>query len=174
MSEKNEKDVGVSTKDASSVTDQTGQANNTEVTAPKAAPKAAPKTVAKVPVVTAPKTSVDGVSVAETKAALDVMPVIGTEGKVPTAKVETVEKVPLAAPTAIVPSLVFEQTTAATDGTADAPTIDVASKNSQRVRIIGEGSLGLKMLKKDDITDDEEYVALLDTERGRLLVEAVK
>ncbi len=94
--------------------------------------------------------------------------------EVPTAQVETTEEIPLAAPTAVVPNLVFEQTVAATDGTADAPTFDVTGKTSRRVRVITDSNLGLKMLKKGDITDDEEYVALLDTERGRLLVEEVK
>ncbi len=43
-----------------------------------------------------------------------------------------------------------------------------------RVRVICAGTLGPKLLKKNDITDDPRYVALLETERGRTLVEKVK
>lgn len=42
------------------------------------------------------------------------------------------------------------------------------------VRVICNGTLGDKLLKKGDVTSDEEYVALLKTKRGRTLVEEVK
>lgn len=115
---------------------------------------------------------VDGVAViAEPEVVAVVEPVVQTDASVPSATIEKTVEVPLVAPTAIVPNLVYEQTTEATDGTTDAPVFDVEKAGSKKVRVICEGSLGLKMLKKGDITDDPEYVALLDTERGRQLVE---
>lgn len=52
---------------------------------------------------------------------------------------------------------------------------DAETKKPQKVRVIlSEGTLGTKLLKKYDVTDDPEYVALLDTERGRTLVQEVK
>lgn len=56
---------------------------------------------------------------------------------------------------------------------ADAEAKEKAAKPKQ-VRVICDGTLGPKLLKKGDVTDDEEYVALLDSERGRTLVEEVK
>nr|HQU86361.1 hypothetical protein [Pyrinomonadaceae bacterium] len=44
----------------------------------------------------------------------------------------------------------------------------------KRVRVICEGTLGTKLLEKGDVTVDPEYVSLLETERGRTLVEEVK
>lgn len=40
-----------------------------------------------------------------------------------------------------------------------------------RVRIVGDGTVGHLLLKKGDITEDAEYVALLESKRGRTLVE---
>lgn len=48
------------------------------------------------------------------------------------------------------------------------------AKKIKKVRVVCEGTLGTKLLKKGDVTDDPEYVALLETERGRTLVEEVK
>lgn len=36
----------------------------------------------------------------------------------------------------------------------------------QKVRVICEGFLGSKLLKKGDVTDDPEYVALIGNPRG--------
>ncbi len=93
---------------------------------------------------------------------------------VPVADVVRTETEPLVEPTAIVPALVYEETAAAAEGAGQAPTMLITkSDRAQRVEVVCDGHLGLKMLKKGDITDDEEYVALLKTERGRKLVRAV-
>lgn len=44
----------------------------------------------------------------------------------------------------------------------------------KRVQVIGEGTLGHLLLKKGDTTDDETYVNLLKTKRGKTLVQEVK
>lgn len=49
-----------------------------------------------------------------------------------------------------------------------------AAKKPKRIRVICKGTLGPKLLTKGDITDDPEYVELLESERGRALVEEVK
>lgn len=52
---------------------------------------------------------------------------------------------------------------------------EAKSKQPKRVRVILEtGTLGHLLLAKGDVTEDLEYVALLDDERGRTLVEEVK
>lgn len=51
---------------------------------------------------------------------------------------------------------------------------DAKANKPKKVRVICKGTLGPKLLKKGDVTDDPEYVALLETERGRTLVEEVK
>lgn len=48
------------------------------------------------------------------------------------------------------------------------------AKKIKKVRVVCEGTLGTKLLKKGDVTDDPEYVALLETERGRTLVQEVR
>lgn len=48
-----------------------------------------------------------------------------------------------------------------------------SNDTAKRVRVICEGTLGPKLLEKGDITDDPEYVALLDV-KGQKKVEAVK
>ena len=42
-----------------------------------------------------------------------------------------------------------------------------ANAKPKKVRVICEGTLGTQLLKKGAVTKDEEYVALLETERGR-------
>lgn len=42
-----------------------------------------------------------------------------------------------------------------------------------RVMVMCEGTLGHLLLKKGETTDDEAYVALLKTPRGRALVQKV-
>lgn len=42
------------------------------------------------------------------------------------------------------------------------------------VRAICDGALGTQLLTKGAVTSDQEYVTLLDDERGRTLVEEVK
>ncbi len=101
-------------------------------------------------------------------------PVIQTEAKVPDAEIVKTESVPLVAPTAIVSNLVYQKTAAVADGSLDKPKVDVEQPFARRVRVICDGNLGLKMLSKGDITDDPDYVALLDTRRGRELVEEIQ
>lgn len=48
------------------------------------------------------------------------------------------------------------------------------SKTGKRVEVICEDTLGPELLKKCDVTDDPDYVALLKTTRGRKLVREVK
>lgn len=112
--------------------------------------------------------------VAEPQIEAVIEPVVQTEAKVPDAEIVKTETVPLVEPTAIVPNLVYEQTAAVADGTLDAPVIDVKQPSARRVRVICKGKLGLKLLSEGDITDDPDYVALLDTRRGRELVEEVQ
>ncbi|MDP2268557.1 MAG: hypothetical protein Q8K46_05240 [Deltaproteobacteria bacterium] len=50
---------------------------------------------------------------------------------------------------------------------------DKPNSKSTRVRVICDGTLGPKLLEKGDITDDPEYVALLEV-KGQRKVEAVK
>lgn len=47
------------------------------------------------------------------------------------------------------------------------------AKKPTQVRVICKGTLGHLLLKKGDVTDDPEYVELLDSKRGRTLVEKV-
>ena len=106
-----------------------------------------------------------------------VEPVIQTDASVPVAQLERTETqaVPLVQPTAIVPNLVYEETSPVTDGTLDAPqVITTKGRGATRVEIIYDGTLGHRNLKRGDITDDEEYVGLLKTERGRRFVREVK
>lgn len=49
-----------------------------------------------------------------------------------------------------------------------------AKAKVKKVRVICEGTLGPKLLKKGDVTDDAEYIALLGTKRGKTLVEEAK
>lgn len=49
-----------------------------------------------------------------------------------------------------------------------------AEAKAKKVRVICEGTLGPQLLKKGDVTDDAEYVALLGTKRGKTLVEEAK
>lgn len=44
-------------------------------------------------------------------------------------------------------------------------------KETVKVRVIGNGTIGHLLLKKGDTTDDADYVALLKSERGQTLVE---
>ncbi len=106
-----------------------------------------------------------------------VEPVIATEGSVPVGTVQRTETEvqPLVEPVAIVPGLIYEQTAPVSDGLTDAPQVlTTKGKNATRVEIICDTQLGSKLLKKGDITDDDEYVALLETERGRHLVKEVE
>ncbi len=52
-------------------------------------------------------------------------------------------------------------------------TADTA-ENKKRVRSVFGGVLGHLGLRLGETTDDEEYVALLKTKRGKTLVEEVK
>jgi hypothetical protein len=54
------------------------------------------------------------------------------------------------------------------------PASEKEKAKAKRVRVICEGTLGPKLLRKGDVTDDPEYVALLEDERGRTLVQEVK
>jgi hypothetical protein len=54
------------------------------------------------------------------------------------------------------------------------PTSPTQNEKAKRVEVICEGPLGFKLLRKGDVTGDEEYVALLKTARGRKLVKEVK
>jgi hypothetical protein len=58
--------------------------------------------------------------------------------------------------------------------TTDNPQAKTTETKAVKVRVIGEGRLGHLLLKKGDVTGDERYVKLLETERGRRLVEEVK
>src|SRR5215212_9542683 len=49
-----------------------------------------------------------------------------------------------------------------------------AAETPKRVRVICEGTLGPKLLKKGDVTDDPEYVGLLESQGDRNLVVEVK
>ncbi|QQS31865.1 MAG: hypothetical protein IPM50_09245 [Acidobacteriota bacterium] len=48
-----------------------------------------------------------------------------------------------------------------------------SNEKTKRVRVICDGTLGPKLLEKGDITDDPDYVALLEI-KGQKKVEAVK
>ncbi len=102
-------------------------------------------------------------------------PVVPTNSSVPVGTVERTSVEALVEPVAILPNLVYEQTAPVVDGTMDAPNVlTTKGANAKRVEVICDQYLGTKALKKGDITDDDEYVALLQTERGRGLVREVK
>ena len=46
-------------------------------------------------------------------------------------------------------------------------------KPPKRVEVIGDGVLGHLLLQKGEVTDDADYVALLDSERGQTLVREI-
>ncbi len=109
------------------------------------------------------------------KETTEVVEVIGDDTVVPTVEVEKTEVEPVMQPTAIVPNVVKEINEAVLPGSNTAPQILLSKgKNATRVEIIADGMLGHKGFKKGDITDDDEYVALLKTDRGRTLVREVK
>jgi len=56
---------------------------------------------------------------------------------------------------------------------ADAKAKADAAKKPKRVRVICDGTLGPKLLEKGAVTDDPEYVALLEI-KGQKKVEEVK
>ncbi len=112
--------------------------------------------------------------VAEPEVEAVVEPVVQLDAKVPTVEVERTETEPLVEPTAIVPNIVHE-VNAAVAPLVEAPQVlTTKGANAKRVEIIFDGMVGEKGLRKGDITDDAEYVALLKTERGRQLVREVK
>lgn len=51
---------------------------------------------------------------------------------------------------------------------------EAEAKMPKQVRVICEGTLGPKLLKKGDVTDDPEYVGLLESQGDRNLVVEVK
>ena len=57
------------------------------------------------------------------------------------------------------------------EGVKNAPSPE--PKKAKQVRVICEGTLGPKLLKKGDVTDDPRYVAVL-ARQGQKKVEAVK
>lgn len=103
-------------------------------------------------------------------------PVIGDDTIVPVVEVEKTEVEPVLQPTAVVPNVVKEINEAVLpDGvTAASQILTTKGGNALRVEIIYDGYLGSKLLKKGDITDDDEYVALLKTERGQRFAREVK
>lgn len=106
-----------------------------------------------------------------------VEPIVAMAASVPVGTIRRTETElePLVEPVAIVPGLIYEQTAPVSDGLTDAPQVlATKGKNAKRVEIICDTQLGSKLLKKGDITDDDEYVALLETERGRQLVKEVE
>lgn len=65
------------------------------------------------------------------------------------------------------------------EGKAAPPSSEAQGAGSEQaqaiqVEVICEGRLGRLLLTKGQITTDREYIALLDTERGRRLVKEVK
>lgn len=106
-----------------------------------------------------------------------VEPIVAMAASVPVGTVQRTETEiqPLVEPVAIVPGLIYEQTAPVSDGLTDAPQVlTTKGKTAKQVEIICDTQLGSKLLKKGDITDDDEYVALLETERGRQLVKEVE
>jgi hypothetical protein len=66
------------------------------------------------------------------------------------------------------------KTTGAANNPPPPPTTPPATKEKpKRVEVICEGTLGHLLLKKGDTTGDEEYVALLKTKRGKMLVREI-
>lgn len=107
----------------------------------------------------------------------EVISVVGDDTSVPTVEATETTVEPILEPTAIVPNVVREINEAALPGGIDAAAPQVlltGGKNAKRVEVVCDGILGHRGLKKGDITDDEEYVALLKKERGRKLVREVK
>ena len=60
------------------------------------------------------------------------------------------------------------------NGEQNAPDKTAKTEKKKTVRVICEGVLGPLGLRKGDTTDNEDYVALLKTKRGKTLVEEVK
>lgn len=59
----------------------------------------------------------------------------------------------------------------ANDDAKNPPNPPQQPKETVKVRVIGNGTIGHLLLKKGDTTDDADYVALLKTSRGQKLVE---
>jgi hypothetical protein len=64
-------------------------------------------------------------------------------------------------------------TSGAAAGAMQPPPSPPVKTSTKRVEVLVE-NLGHRLLQKGDVTDDEQYVALLKTARGRKLVREVK
>lgn len=98
---------------------------------------------------------------------------VQVETGVPTTETVIKKVEPTLEPTAILPNLVYEPT-AADEPIINAPNVIVAEQaTGVIVESLFDGNLGSKLLRKGDVTNESEYVELLNTPGGRQLVRKI-